>query len=134
VTATSPSAPFSRTLDLALTAIAPAIWGSVYLVTTQFLPAEHPLTVSLLRALPAGCLLLLLVRRLPFGVWWLRVAIVGGLNFSLFWALLFVSAYRLPGGVAATVGAVQPLIVVALERLLMGRRSAARRCSPVSRG
>lgn len=120
MTATSPSAPFSRTLDLALTAIAPAIWGSVYLVTTQFLPAEHPLTVSLLRALPAGCLLLLLVRRLPFGVWWLRVAIVGGLNFSLFWALLFVSAYRLPGGVAATVGAVQPLIVVALERLLMG--------------
>lgn len=107
-------------LDLALTAIAPLIWGSTYLVTTEFLPGEHPLTVSLLRALPAGCLLLLLVRRLPWGIWWPRVLILGGLNFALFWALLFVSAYRLPGGVAATVGAVQPLIVVVLERLFMG--------------
>ena len=112
--------PTARNMDLLLTAIAPAIWGSVYLVTTEFLPTEHPLTVALLRALPAGCLLLLLVRQLPFGIWWLRVAILGGLNFSIFWALLFVSAYRLPGGVAATVGAIQPLIVVALERLLMG--------------
>ena len=112
--------PTARNMDLLLTAIAPAIWGSVYLVTTEFLPTEHPLTVALLRALPAGCLLLLLVRQLPFGIWWLRVVILGGLNFSIFWALLFVSAYRLPGGVAATVGAIQPLIVVALERLLMG--------------
>lgn len=107
-------------LDLALTAVAPLIWGSTYLVTTEFLPGEHPLTVSLLRALPAGCLLLLLVRRLPWGIWWPRVLILGGLNFALFWALLFVSAYRLPGGVAATVGAIQPLIVVVLERLFMG--------------
>jgi probable blue pigment (indigoidine) exporter len=114
------AAPLTRDLDLALTAIAPAIWGSTYLVTTQFLPAEHPLTVSLLRALPAGCLLLLLVRRLPSGIWWLRVAVLGALNFSIFWALLFVSAYRLPGGVAATVGAIQPLVVVGLERLFMG--------------
>ncbi|MFL5334409.1 MAG: EamA family transporter, partial [Geminicoccaceae bacterium] len=113
-------APITRDMDLALTAIAPAIWGSTYLVTTQFLPTEHPLTVSLLRALPAGCLLLLLVRVLPSGAWWWRVAVLGALNFSIFWALLFVSAYRLPGGVAATVGAIQPLVVVGLERLFMG--------------
>ena len=112
--------PRSGDMVLALTAIAPIIWGSVYLVTTEFLAGEHPLTVSLLRALPAGCLLLLLVRELPSGIWWLRVTILGALNFSLFWSLLFVSAYRLPGGVAATVGAVQPLVVVLLERLFMG--------------
>lgn len=35
--------------------------------------------------------------------------------------MLFVSAYRLPGGVAATVGAVQPLIVIALSRLFLGK-------------
>ena len=28
----------NRTADLALTALAPAIWGSTYLVTTEFLP------------------------------------------------------------------------------------------------
>jgi len=109
-----------RNLDLLLTAIAPAIWGSTYLVTTELLPAGYPLTVSVLRALPAGILLLLAVRTLPHGVWWGRVLVLGALNFSIFWAMLFVSAYRLPGGVAATVGAIQPLVVILLARALLG--------------
>lgn len=109
----------SRT-DLLLTAAAPAIWGSTYIVTTQMLPAGHPLTVAMLRALPAGLLLLLIVRKLPWGAWWWRVAILGALNFSVFWAMLFVAAYRLPGGVAATVGAIQPLLVVFLAKLVLG--------------
>lgn len=52
---------------------------------------------------------------------------MGALNIGLFFALLFVAAYRLPGGVAATVGAVQPLVVAALawpflaERLSRGK-------------
>lgn len=106
--------------DIGLTAIAPAIWGSTYLVTTEFLPQGYPMTVALLRALPAGVILLLIVRQLPQGIWWMRSIVLGALNFSFFWATLFVSAYRLPGGVAATVGAIQPLIVVALARLLIG--------------
>jgi len=106
--------------DIALTAIAPAIWGSTYLVTTEFLPHGYPLTVAMLRALPAGIILLLIVRQLPQGIWWLRSFILGALNFSFFLAMLFVSAYRLPGGVAATVGAIQPLMVVMLARLLIG--------------
>lgn len=109
-----------RNLDLILTAVAPAIWGSTYLVTTELLPQGYPLTVSVIRALPAGLLLLLAVRRLPHGIWWLRVLMLGALNFSIFWAMLFVSAYRLPGGVAATVGAIQPLIVILLAHVLLG--------------
>jgi len=110
----------SRNTDLLLTALAPAIWGSTYLVTTEFLPSGYPLTVAMLRALPAGLLLLLLVRQLPQGIWWARVMVLGALNFSIFWWLLFVAAYRLPGGVAATVGAIQPLIVLLLARALLG--------------
>lgn len=109
-----------RNGDVLLTAIAPAIWGSTYLVTTGLLPQGYPLTVAMLRALPAGLILLLLVRRLPTGGWWWRSFILGALNFSIFWALLFVSAYRLPGGVAATVGAIQPLIVLLLARMVIG--------------
>lgn len=75
----------------------------------------------MLRALPAGLLLLLLVRSLPRGRWIARAFVLGALNFSVFWWLLFVSAYRLPGGVAATIGAVQPLIVLVLARHLMGQ-------------
>ena len=107
--------------DVLITAVAPAIWGSTYFVTTSLLPHGYPLTVAMLRALPAGLLLLLVVRKLPTGVWWGRAFILGALNFSFFWAMLFVSAYRLPGGVAATVGAVQPLIVIALSRLFLGK-------------
>jgi probable blue pigment (indigoidine) exporter len=110
----------TRNSDLLLTAIAPAIWGSTYLVTTEFLPAGYPLTVAMLRALPAGLLLLAIVRRLPRGIWWARSLVLGALNFSIFWWMLFISAYRLPGGVASTVGAVQPLIVIVLARLLLG--------------
>ena len=106
-------------LDVLLTAIAPVIWGSTYLVTTQLLPDGYPLTVALLRALPAGIILLALSRQLPQGRWWLKVFILGALNFSVFWWLLFVAAYRLPGGVAATVIAVQPLFVLLLARLIL---------------
>lgn len=80
--------------DVAATALAPAIWGSTYFVTTTFLPAGYPLTAALLRALPAGLLLLALVRKLPHGIWWFRAFLLGALNFSFFWAMLFVSARR----------------------------------------
>lgn len=110
----------TQTRDLLLTALAPAIWGSSYIVTTQLLPQVPAMTVALLRALPAGLLLLAFARRLPQGVWWPRVFILGALNFSVFWSMLFVSAYRLPGGAAATVGAVQPLAVVFLAAWVLG--------------
>ncbi|SNZ07427.1 probable blue pigment (indigoidine) exporter [Cohaesibacter gelatinilyticus] len=109
-----------RQSDLILTALAPAIWGSTYYVTTQHLPDGYPITVAMLRALPAGLLLLLIVKQLPAKEWWCRVFLLGALNFSIFWGLLFVAAYRLPGGVAATVGAVQPLIVIFLARSVLG--------------
>ena len=110
----------TRAWDLLLTGLAPAIWGSSYIVTTQLLPQVPAMTVALLRALPAGLLLLAFARRLPQGMWWLRVFILGALNFSVFWSMLFVSAYRLPGGAAATVGAVQPLVVVFLAAWVLG--------------
>lgn len=110
----------NRSADILATALAPAIWGSTYVITTGLLPAGYPLTVAMLRALPAGLLLLLWARRLPQGAWWLRATLLGTLNFSIFWAMLFVTAYRLPGGVAATLGSIQTLIVIVLARALLG--------------
>ncbi|PCJ95043.1 MAG: EamA family transporter [Hyphomicrobiales bacterium] len=111
----------ARNTDILITAIAPAIWGSTYLVTSELLPAGHPMTMAMLRALPAGLLLLLIVRKLPTGFWWPRIFILGALNFSFFWWFLFIAAYRLPGGVAATVGAIQPLVVIFLARLFLSK-------------
>ncbi|MEE8653587.1 EamA family transporter, partial [Escherichia coli] len=58
-----------RTPDLLFTAIAPAIWGSTYIVTTQYLPNFSPMTVAMLRALPAGFFLPVFVRPVPTGSW-----------------------------------------------------------------
>lgn len=110
----------TRTTDILLTALAPAIWGSTYLVTTEALPAGYPVSLAVLRALPAGLVLLAITRTLPPLPWLGRVFALGALNFAVFWTLLFVAAYRLPGGVAATLGSLQALMVIALARGLLG--------------
>jgi probable blue pigment (indigoidine) exporter len=109
-----------------VTAITPVVWGSTYVVTTELLPPDRPLLAGALRALPAGLLLLAVTRRLPTGTWWWRAAVLGTLNIGAFFALLFVSAYRLPGGVAAVLGAAQPLLVAALSVTLLATRVPVR--------
>ncbi|MFF9162192.1 EamA family transporter [Streptomyces longwoodensis] len=108
------SSPTRRAATVALTAIAPACWGTTYAVTTQLLPPGHPLFAGLMRALPAGLAGLALTRTLPRGQWWWKAAVLGVLNIGALFPLLFVAAERLPGGVAATLGAAQPLLVAAL--------------------
>ena len=101
----------SHLSDVLLTSLAPISWGTTYVVATEFLPPNHPLLVASMRSLPIGLLLTIGLRKLPQGNWWWRMLILGGLNIGVFQALLFVAAYRLPGGVAATAGAIQPLLV-----------------------
>ncbi len=106
----------------AVTALAPAAWGTTYLVTTELLPPGRPLLAGTLRALPAGLILAAAGKRLPGGAWWAKALVLGILNIGGFFALLFTAAYRLPGGVAATLGAVQPLIAAALAATLLRER------------
>lgn len=40
-----------------MTALAPLVWGTTYLTTTELLPPGRPLLAAALRALPAGLLL-----------------------------------------------------------------------------
>ena len=112
----------TRLGDVALTALAPAAWGMTYLATTEFLPPGRPLLAGAARALPAGLFLAAIARRRPHGWWWLKAAVLGLLNIGAFFALLFAAAYRLPGGVAATLGAVQPIIAAGLAALLLRER------------
>jgi len=97
-------------------------WGTTYIVTTEFLPPGHPLLVASMRSLPIGLLLIIALRQLPEGVWWKRMLILGGLNIGVFQALLFIAAYRLPGGVAATAGAIQPLLVGLFAWAILSRK------------
>ena len=108
------------------TAVAPALWGTTYLTTTVFLPDDRPLLAATARALPAGVLLLAICRRLPRGEWWWKSWVLGILNIGAFFALLFIAAYRLPGGVAAIVGGLQPLVVAVLASRVLQERLTAR--------
>jgi probable blue pigment (indigoidine) exporter len=108
------------TLDVCLTALAPAVWGSTYLVTTELLPPDRPLLAATLRSLPAGLVLLAIGRALPQGQWWWRAVVLGVLNIGAFFYLLFVAAYHMPGAVAALIIAVQPMLVLLLSAVLLG--------------
>lgn len=117
-----------RLMILLMAALPPAIWGSTYLVTTELLPADRPLTAAVLRLLPVGLLIVLLTRSRPApGQWW-RLVVLSALCMSGLHALLFVSAYRLPGGLAALLVCAQPLIVLVLGFALFGQRTSLRVC------
>jgi len=112
---------------LLITAVAPLAWGTTYLVTETFLPPDRPLFAAAARALPAGLVLLALRRQLPRGAWWWKAALLGVCNIGLFFPLLFLAAYELPGGLAATVQALSPLAVMAIALPVIGERPGVRR-------
>ncbi len=105
---------------VATTALTPIAWGTTYLVATEFLPEGRPLLAAAVRALPIGLVFVLRSRQLPSGSWWWRAFALGVLNIGAFFALLFVAAFRLPGGVAATAGAIQPLIAAGIAAVVIG--------------
>ena len=104
------------------TALTPIIWGSTYIVTTQFLPPDTPLFAALMRALPAGLILIALSPSLPRTQDWLKLATLGALNIGWFFFCLFYAANKLPGGTAALLMTSQPVMVIALSWLILGIR------------
>ena len=105
-----------------LAAVAPVTWGAAYFVTAHTLPPTHPLWGSVLRALPAGLVLLALARRVPHGSWRWRSLVLGALNMSAFFVLVYVAAQRLPTSVASTVMAVSPFALALVAWPLLGQR------------
>jgi probable blue pigment (indigoidine) exporter len=117
-----------------VTAVAPVAWGSNYYVTHEFLPAGHPLYGALLRALPAGLLLLAVCRRLPSGSWWWRSLVLGTLNVGAFFVLIYVSAQLLPTSVAATVMATSPVVMMLFAWLVLAAPPRVRQLTGAALG
>ena len=114
------------TWTAATTLLAPIAWGTTYVTITELLPDGRPLLVATMRVVPSGVVLLmagaLASRWRPRGGEWWRTGSLAVFNFGIFFPLLVVAVYRLPGGVAAAVGGLQPLLVAALTSLVTGRR------------
>ncbi|MCU0261216.1 MAG: DMT family transporter [Ilumatobacteraceae bacterium] len=119
-----------KILDMKSTAMrtlaAPVMWGTTYLTVTELLPDESPLVVAAMRVAPAGLVLLAVARStgwwVPTGADWLRTSALALFNFGVFFPLLTIAVERLPGGVAAAFGGLQPLFVAGLAAPLLGTR------------
>ncbi len=111
------------------TVLAPISWGTSYVTITELLPDDRPLLVATMRVVPSGLVLLVAgavaSRWRPRGAEWWRTAMLAVFNFGIFFPLLVAAVYRLPGGVAAAVGGLQPLLVAALSWPITGRRPRA---------
>jgi probable blue pigment (indigoidine) exporter len=112
---------------LAVTAVAPLAWATNYYVTREFLPPDRPLYGAVVRALPAGLLLLAVCRQVPRGSWWWKAVVLGTLNMSAFFALIYVSAQLLPTSIAATIMAASPLVLMVVAWPLVSERPTAPR-------
>ncbi|TDD80740.1 EamA family transporter [Actinomadura darangshiensis] len=106
----------------ALTAVAPVAWGANYYVTHEFLPPDRPLYGAALRALPAGLVLLALCRQRPHGAWWWRSCVLGLLNVSVFFVLVYAASQLLPTSVASTIMATSPLTMMLIAWPLVSER------------
>jgi probable blue pigment (indigoidine) exporter len=105
-----------------VTAIAPVAWGSNYFVTRQFLPLDHPLWGAVLRALPAGLILLALTRSRPHGSWWWKSLVLGTLNVGAFFVLIYVASQLLPSSIASTLMATSAAVLMLIAWPLLADR------------
>lgn len=112
---------------VAITLVAPIAWGTTYVTTENLLPDDRPLFSAAVRALPIGLVIILLRRRLPHGSWWWKSFVLGTCNMGLFFCLLFIAAYRLPGGLASTMTAMSPLAVMLIAALVIHERPTVTR-------
>jgi probable blue pigment (indigoidine) exporter len=107
-----------------LAALTPIIFGTTYLLTTNFLPPGRPLLAALMRSLPTG-LVLIIGSSIPPRRWMARFFVLSVLYASGLFPLLFIAAYRLPGGVAAVINSLSPILVVVISVPLLGSRIRA---------
>lgn len=114
----------SGTSTALTTVLAPIAWGTTYITITEFLPDDRPLFVASGRVVPAGLVLLIIGmlshRPDPRILNWRQLATLAFFNFGVFFPLLIAAIYRLPGGVAASVGGLQPLLVALGGYVLVG--------------
>lgn len=115
----------STVADAVLTALAPASWGTTYVITTSLLP-QRPLFDAALRALPAGVVLVAYSRWRPPRVWWPKLAVLAACNIGIFFGAIYLAASLLSGTVAAIILSSQPALTVVLAWLLLAEPPTVR--------
>ncbi|MGF1875029.1 DMT family transporter [Photobacterium frigidiphilum] len=76
--------------------LAPLLWGTTYATVSAFFAGWSPFALAAWRALPAGVLLFIIKPSLPKMSEIPSLLLVGFINITLFFSLLFESAMQLP--------------------------------------
>lgn len=108
--------------DWLATALAPLFWGTMPALAMLAAAPGHPLLTATVRSLGAGLAFLLLARAMPPRAWYGRILVLGVVNIALTFALFFVSAARLPGGITTTLMAFAPFWAALLSWPLLSQR------------
>ena len=95
----------------------PILWGTSYAVIGIYLTDIPAPWLALLRALPAGLLLLMLKPKL-YSLPLSQLVLISLGNIALFFPLLMTAIYLLPGSVAGTLGATFPLVMMLFNWLI----------------
>src|SRR6476646_6546960 len=99
------------------------IWGSTWLFIKLGLADLPPLTFAGIRFLLAGLILtaIVLARRVPWprGRDWILIAIVGFLQFTLNYGLVFWGEQHIPSGLAAVLQSTFPAFGLVLAHLYL---------------
>ncbi|KXI20960.1 DMT family transporter [Photobacterium sanguinicancri] len=95
-----------------LAMLAPLLWGTTYVVVSNYFTHWSPFALAVWRALPAGLLLLALKPTFPKMHELLGILIVGFLNITLFFGMLFNSALHMPSALVGVGMMALPVIGV----------------------
>ncbi|MDW6001585.1 DMT family transporter [Vibrio mangrovi] len=77
------------------------LWGTTYAVTQATLPGWPPLLLGVLRALPAGLILLAIKPTFPEKGTWKLLTTTGLVNIAIFFCCIFVMALTLPSAISS---------------------------------
>ncbi len=98
------------------------LWGTTYSATQLTLVEWPPLLLGVLRALPAGLLLLLIKPTLPTASTWKHLLLIGFINIGVFFCLIFIMAQTLPSALSSVGMMGIPVVAMIMQWIIYRRK------------
>ncbi|SJN55039.1 putative DMT superfamily transporter inner membrane protein [Vibrio ruber DSM 16370] len=109
-------------MNIILALVATFLWGTTYAVTQATLPGWPPLLLGVLRALPAGLVLLAIKPTFPDKGTWKVLLITGLVNIAIFFCCIFVMALTLPSAISSVGMMSVPVFAMLVQWIVMKQR------------
>ncbi|MGO1298661.1 MAG: DMT family transporter [Vibrio sp.] len=112
-------------MNIILAMIPAFLWGTTYSATQFTLDGWPPLLLGVLRALPAGLLLLLIKPSLPTKASWKPLLLIGTINIGVFFCCIFVMAQTLPSAISSVGMMGVPVVAMLIHWIVNGVKPSA---------